>query len=111
MHLDLLNDVRVVECSAFIAAPLAGMMMAQFGADVIKVDMIGGPIDYARMPEVLAALTKELLDIEAKGARERAENWFKKYDVMPADLQESLKSTSDLPVDIDPIFSFRETVK
>ena len=68
-------------------------------------------IDYARMPEVLAALTKELLDIEAKGARERAENWFKKYDVMPADLQESLKSTSDLPVDIDPIFSFRETVK
>jgi 2-methylfumaryl-CoA isomerase len=50
MHLDLLSDVRVVECSAFIAAPLAGMMMAQFGADVIKVDMIGGPIDYARMP-------------------------------------------------------------
>jgi 2-methylfumaryl-CoA isomerase len=50
MHLDLLNNVRVVECSAFIAAPLAGMMMAQFGADVIKVDMIGGPIDYARMP-------------------------------------------------------------
>ena len=68
-------------------------------------------IDYARMPEVVAALNKELLDIEAKGARERAENWFKKYDVMPADLQESLKSTSDLPVDIDPIFSFRETVK
>ena len=68
-------------------------------------------IDYARMPEVVAALNKELLDIEAKGARERAENWFKKYDVMPTDLQESLKSTSDLPVDIDPIFSFRETVK
>jgi 2-methylfumaryl-CoA isomerase len=50
MHLDLLDNVRVVECSAFIAAPLAGMLMAQFGADVIKVDMIGGPIDYARMP-------------------------------------------------------------
>ena len=50
MHLDLLNDVRIVECSAFIAAPLAGMVMAQFGADVIKVDMIGGPVDYGRMP-------------------------------------------------------------
>ena len=50
MHLDLLNDVRIVECSAFIGAPLAGMVMGQFGADVIKVDMIGGPIDYARMP-------------------------------------------------------------
>ncbi len=68
-------------------------------------------IDYARMPEVLADLAKELLDIEAKGARERAENWFKKYDVMPAELQASLKSTSGLPVDIDPIFSFRETAK
>jgi hypothetical protein len=45
LPLDLLENVRVVECSAFIAAPLAGMMMPQFGADVIKVDMIGGPID------------------------------------------------------------------
>ncbi len=43
-------DVRVIESSAFIAAPLAGLTLAQFGADVIRVDMIGGGIDYGRLP-------------------------------------------------------------
>ena len=47
-----LNGLRVVESSAFIAAPLAGLALAQFGADVIHVDMIGGGIDYARMPRM-----------------------------------------------------------
>lgn len=50
MNLDFLGDLRVVESSAFIAAPLAGMTLAQFGADVIRIDMIGGGIDYRRMP-------------------------------------------------------------
>lgn len=45
-----LDGVRVVESSAFIAAPLAGLTLAQYGADVIRVDMIGGGIDYGRMP-------------------------------------------------------------
>lgn len=43
-------DLRVVESSAFIAAPLAGLTLAQFGADVIRVEMIGGGIDYNRLP-------------------------------------------------------------
>ena len=43
-------NLRVVESSAFIAAPLAGLTLAQFGADVIHIDMIGGGIDYARLP-------------------------------------------------------------
>jgi 2-methylfumaryl-CoA isomerase len=49
MSLGLL-DVRVVESSAFIAAPLAGLTLAHFGADVIRVDRIGGGIDYGRLP-------------------------------------------------------------
>ncbi len=32
----------------------------------------------------MPVLAKELLEIEATGDRARAENWFKKYDVMPA---------------------------
>ena len=52
MTYPLLNRLRVVESSAFIAAPLAGLALAQFGADVIRVDMIGGGIDYARMPRM-----------------------------------------------------------
>jgi hypothetical protein len=68
-------------------------------------------IDYVKMPDVLAVLAKELLEIEATGDRERAENWFKKYDVMPSELTASLKSAASLPVDIDPVYSFKATVK
>src|SRR5215467_5456032 len=47
---NLLADLRIVEFSAFVAAPLGGMTMAQFGADVIRIDPIGGGIDHTRWP-------------------------------------------------------------
>jgi hypothetical protein len=68
-------------------------------------------IDYARMPQALADLAKELLEIEATGDRERAEKWFKKYGVMSPELQFSLKSAANMPVDVDPVFSFPERVR
>ncbi|HYH18406.1 MAG TPA: CoA transferase [Azospirillum sp.] len=46
----LLSDLRVVEVSAFVAAPLGGMTLAQLGADVIRIDPVGGNIDYRRWP-------------------------------------------------------------
>ena len=42
--------MRVVEGSAFIAAPSGGMTLAQLGADVIRFDLIGGGLDYRRWP-------------------------------------------------------------
>ncbi len=50
MNHQLLSPYRVIESSAFIAAPLAGLTLAQFGADVIRIDMIGGGLDQRRMP-------------------------------------------------------------
>jgi 2-methylfumaryl-CoA isomerase len=47
---DILKGLRVVEASAFIAAPMCGMTLAQLGADVIRFDQIGGGIDYHRWP-------------------------------------------------------------
>jgi len=46
----VLNGLRIVEGSAFVAAPLGGMTLAQMGADVIRFDAIGGGIDYQRWP-------------------------------------------------------------
>jgi hypothetical protein len=66
-------------------------------------------IDYGRMPSAISDLAKELLEIEATGDRARAENWFKKYQLMPAELQASLKSAAGVPVDIDPVFSFKNS--
>jgi 2-methylfumaryl-CoA isomerase len=42
--------MRVVEASAFVAAPLGGMTLAQLGADVIRIDPPGGGLDYRRWP-------------------------------------------------------------
>jgi hypothetical protein len=49
------------------------------------------------------------LEIEATGDRARAERWFLKYGTMPAELHSSLNSATSVPVDIDPIFSFKES--
>ena len=45
-----LNGMRIVEVSAFIAAPYAGLVMGQLGADVIRIDPVGGGLDYRRWP-------------------------------------------------------------
>ncbi len=65
-------------------------------------------IDAGKMPESIARLSRELLQIEAPGDRARAEAWFKKYDAMPPDLAASLKTLTDVPVDIDPLIPFQE---
>ena len=46
----ILKGMRIVEGSAFIAAPMCGMTLAQLGADVIRFDQLGGGIDYHRWP-------------------------------------------------------------
>ncbi|MBT8241953.1 MAG: CoA transferase [Acidimicrobiia bacterium] len=42
--------MRVIEGSAFVAAPSGGMTLAQLGAEVIRFDQIGGGIDFGRWP-------------------------------------------------------------
>jgi len=68
-------------------------------------------VDYEKMPGEIETLAKELLEIEGTGDRARAEAWFKKYDVIPQDLQASLDKAKSVPVDVDPIFSFGREVK
>ena len=46
----ILKGLRIIEGSAFIAAPMCGMSLAQLGADVIRFDQIGGGMDYHRWP-------------------------------------------------------------
>src|SRR6266567_5225337 len=46
----MLAGLRVVELSAFVAAPLGGATLAAMGADVVRVDPLGGGIDAGRWP-------------------------------------------------------------
>jgi 2-methylfumaryl-CoA isomerase len=45
-----LDGLTVLEVSSFIAAPLGGMTLAQLGAEVIRIDPIGGGPDVGRWP-------------------------------------------------------------
>ena len=47
---DVLNGLRLVEVSAFVAAPSGGMTLAQMGAEVIRIDLPRGGLDYRRWP-------------------------------------------------------------
>ena len=66
---------------------------------------------YEKMAPAIERLAKELLDQEATGDRARAEAWFTKYDKMPSDLTAALAGARDVPIDIDPVFSFPEPVQ
>ena len=68
-------------------------------------------IDPEKWREGVAALTKELLEIEATGDRARAEAWFARYDKMPDGLRATLERAKDLPVDVDPRMAFPEGVE
>lgn len=45
-----LAGLRIVEFASFVAGPSAGLALAQLGAQVIRVDPLGGNADYRRWP-------------------------------------------------------------
>ena len=48
--MSVLKGMRVVEGSAFVAVPLAGLTLAQMGAEVIRFDRLEGGLDAGRWP-------------------------------------------------------------
>jgi hypothetical protein len=91
----------------------AEMMEFSYLAEQRALTYSGGRygIDTTKISAALAALAKELLEIEATGDRARAEAWFAKYDRMPVELKNALAGTTDIPVDINPVFSFPDRVQ
>lgn len=108
------GNLRTMRFGAAEAHGQAEMMEFNYYLEhgAIKRDAAGKySVDFANMPGQIERLAKELLEMEATGDRARTEAWFKKYDVVPQDLQKSLDKAKDVPVDVDPIFSFPRKVK
>jgi hypothetical protein len=68
-------------------------------------------IDYSKMPAAIANIAKQLLTFEARGDRAGAEAWFRKYGSVPGNLQTALDGTKSIPVDISPVFSFKDELR
>jgi hypothetical protein len=64
-----------------------------------------------KMPDTISALAKELLEQEATGDRARTAAWFAKYAVLPDHLQRAFTRVSDIPVDVQPKYSFQEEIR
>jgi 2-methylfumaryl-CoA isomerase len=45
-----LDRLTVLEIASFVAGPLGGLTLAQLGADVIRIDPVGGGADLGRWP-------------------------------------------------------------
>ncbi|HLJ85853.1 MAG TPA: Zn-dependent hydrolase [Candidatus Angelobacter sp.] len=85
--------------------------LSEQGAIVREAQTSRYSLNYDKMPAAIAGLAKELLEIEATGDRNRAEQWFKKYESMPVELKSALEKTNDVPVDIDPVSPIKEMVR
>lgn len=46
-----LGSLRIVEGASFIAAPICGLYLSQLGAEIIRIDQIGGGPDFRRWPK------------------------------------------------------------
>jgi hypothetical protein len=69
-------------------------------------------VQFAKMPEAIAELAKKLLEIEARGDRQAAEQWFDRYGAMPAELKAALKKTElDSGGHRSDVFAFPNGVK
>ena len=64
-----------------------------------------------KMPDAISALAKELLEQEATGDRAHTAAWFAKYAVLPDHLKQAFSRVSDIPVDIQPKYSFQEEIR
>ena len=91
---NLLKGLRIVEGSAFIAAPSGGMTLAQLGADVIRFDQIGGGVDYRRWPITgegkslyWHSLNKGKRSIAVDFARLKVVNFYRDSSAPPATTQ------------------------
>jgi 2-methylfumaryl-CoA isomerase len=49
-HAAPLDGLKILEISSFVASPLCGLTLAQLGAEVIRIDPIGGAGDQHRWP-------------------------------------------------------------
>jgi 2-methylfumaryl-CoA isomerase len=76
-----LRGMRIVELSAFVAAPLCGLTLAQLGADVIRVEPIGGQVDRTRWPLAASGTSlywtglnkgKRAIEVDLRSAEGRA---------------------------------------
>ena len=78
-----LSDIRVLDFGQYLAGPLVGMMLADMGADVIRIDPPGGPRLKSPAADMLSR-GKTVLELDLKTARglKTAQSLVERVDVV-----------------------------
>lgn len=78
-----LDDLRVLDFGQYIAGPLVGMMLADLGAEVIRIDPPGGPVWKDPAADMLSRGKSSLvLDLKSEEGRLTAERLVARADVV-----------------------------
>ncbi|MEO1192642.1 MAG: CoA transferase [Pseudomonadota bacterium] len=78
-----LSDFRVLDFGQYLAGPLVGMMLADLGAEVIRIDPPGGPRYNSPAAAMLSCAKQHLtLDLKTAADRERALGLVARADVV-----------------------------
>lgn len=77
----------------------------------IKTDEAAGTfsVDTSKIKEAVKKLAGEILTIEAEGSYDKAKAMLDKYGLIRPAMQRALDKLSDLPVDIEPIFTLAKS--
>src|SRR5579872_4825119 len=78
-----LDDVRVIDFGQYLPGPLATMLLADAGADVIRIDPPGGPLWHHHTNAVLQRGKRSIiLDLRQSNDRELANRLIATADVV-----------------------------
>ena len=81
----LLEDVRVLDLSAYLAGPITPLVLAELGADVVKVEPLTGDVHRTMEPMFAAGQRGKralALDLKAPDAARVLERLFRWSDVV-----------------------------
>jgi crotonobetainyl-CoA:carnitine CoA-transferase CaiB-like acyl-CoA transferase len=80
--LDILNGIKVLDLCIVLAGPTCGRTLAEYGADVIKIDDPSRPYDITGNVDVNRGKKSILLDLKTKEGKEIFSNLVKDADVL-----------------------------
>ena len=78
-----LQGIKVIEIAGLAPAPFAGMVLADFGADVVRVDRVGKDGSPVAMMDTLARGTRSIaLDLKSEAGKAIFKKMVEKADVL-----------------------------
>ena len=106
---------RAIRFGATSAHGKANMMEFNYMLEQGAISLDGATdrfhVNLDKMPAAVEAMTRDLLMLQAMGSYDAAAAFIEKYGAVGTDVQRMLDRMTDVPVDIEPIYSAEKYVQ